>query len=308
LRPEDEAAALEAAPLAGSALPLPGGCEGATVRLHPLLCGEFRAAPAWFHREEGLGAGRRALGIGVPAGDFIRAPIVAFLLEHPTAGPIVVDTGLDPSVAEDPRPNLGRFGSRALPALRMRPEQAVPAQLESRGVDVTAVRVALMTHLHLDHASGMRQFPEATFLISRPEWQFAKRPLAILRGYVRRHFAFTSEPLLLDFEAEGRAFASFAHSLDVFGDGAVRLVSTPGHTAGHYSLIVRLRDGEALLTGDAVYTMHNLRTGHLPWRFYDRRAYVASLRAMQLFARDHPEALVVPGHDMDAWRELEAVY
>src|SRR2546423_2086246 len=155
-------------------LPLPGGRDGATVRLHPLLCGEAKWPEAWPHRTDGPLARLRALGVGVSPGSWVRLPIVAFLVEHPSAGPILIDTGLDPSVADDRTGNFGqvlaRTGGRTT---TLEPSQAVPEQLRARGVDPAAMRLVVMTHLHYDHASGVSQVPGAAVLMSTHEWEAA---------------------------------------------------------------------------------------------------------------------------------------
>src|SRR5919106_6892662 len=96
-------------------LPLPGGREGSIVRLHPLLCGRSVAPPAYLLREPGRLAALRALGIGVRRDDWVPIPIVAFLLEHPGAGHVLIDTGLHPSVAVKPAENPRRGGTLPFP-------------------------------------------------------------------------------------------------------------------------------------------------------------------------------------------------
>ena len=115
-------------------LPLPGGTTGATVRLHPLLSGTASGPPGWIHREDGRLAKLHALGIGVPKSDFLDIPIVSFLVEHPSAGPVLIDTGLHPSCAVDPKQNLGRVGALAFPAsrwIRSRPWRISCARVRS---------------------------------------------------------------------------------------------------------------------------------------------------------------------------------
>src|ERR687894_1833347 len=141
-------------------LPLPGGRRGATVRLHPLLCGRSIAPPAYLMRESGRLAALRGLGIGVRRDAWISIPIVAYLVEHPGAGPILIDTGLHPSVAVDPRKSLGRPGAFTLRP-SMKPEDAVAAQLRAREIEASDIRLVVMTHLHVDHASGVSEFPNA---------------------------------------------------------------------------------------------------------------------------------------------------
>jgi glyoxylase-like metal-dependent hydrolase (beta-lactamase superfamily II) len=293
-----------------ASLPLPGGRDGATVRLHPLMTGTVTGPAAWFHREDGRLAGLHALGIGVGAEGMVEQPAPAFLVEHPSAGRILVDTGYHPSVAVDPKQNLGRLNSRAFkPTLTA--ADAVPAQLRARGIDQSQIGTVLMTHLHSDHASAMSEFPGATFLFSVEEWETAttiSRPA--FHGYVRRQFDHAFEYRTVDFEHAQYvdSFATFGRAVDVFGDGSVRLVYTPGHTLGHISVVLRLTTRDALIAGDAIYSRRTLETGHKPYRMEDEHLFERSLREIQLYAEGTPDALIVPGHDMEAWRELSPTY
>ena len=290
-----------------ASLPLSGGREEATVRLHPLLVATGKGPSAYFHRDEGRLARLRALGVG---SDAVEVPYVAFLVEHPSAGLILIDTGFHPSVAVDPKQNLGRLGARVF-APEMEASDAVPAQLRARGIAPSEVRTIVMTHLHGDHASGISEFPGAMFLISQQEWDEAStvsRPA--FHGYVRRHFDHAFDFRTIDFGAsEGiDSFASFGRAVDVFGDGSVRLVFTPGHTSGHVSVVLRLKDREALVAGDAIYSRRTLETGHKPYLMEDEHLFERSLREIQIYAKETPDALIIPGHDMEAWRALAPVY
>jgi N-acyl homoserine lactone hydrolase len=89
----------------------------------------------------------------------------------------------------------------------------------------------------------------------------------------------------------------------VFGDGSLTLASTPGHTAGHLSLILRLHDREALLCADAAYTLATIRDGQSPWLTHDSDEFERSLRQIQAYDSEHPDAIVIPGHDMAAWED-----
>ena len=289
-----------------AALPLPGGREGATVRLHPLLAATGRGPSAYFHREEGRLAPLRSLGFG---GDTVEVPYQAFLVEHPSAGRILIDTGFHPSVAVDPKENLGRVGARVF-APEMEASDAIPAQLRARGIEPAEIKTILMTHLHGDHASGISEFPGAMFLISQQEWDEAStvsRPW--MHGYVRRHFDHAFDFRTVDFGGSGiDSFATFGRGVDVFGDGSVRLVFTPGHTLGHMSVILRLKEREALVAGDAIYTRRTLDTGHKPYLMEDEHLFERSVREIEIYARETPDALIIPGHDMAAWRKLSPVY
>ncbi len=291
-----------------ASLPLPGGHEGATVHVHPLLVAQMKGPPALFHREEGRMGSLHALGIGVSRDDYVEVPVVAFFVEHPTAGPMLIDTGFHGSVPIEPGLAMGRFGGLLFKDVEMESNQAVPAQLRGVGVAAESIKTIVMTHLHSDHAGGIAHFPEATFIISEREWAEARRGNQ-LAGYIKRQYDHAFDYRLVDFEGPGASsFATFGSSIDLFGDGSVMLVATPGHTHGHMSVVLRLDGGEALITGDAIYTMRTLRERHVPYRMDDEHRFRRSLREIELYVEQTPNAVVVPGHDMAHWRTLAPVY
>ncbi len=106
------------------------------MRLEPLLTGTSVGPPTFFLREPGRLAWRKALGFGVPRSQWRRLPIPAFLVHHPSAGPLLIDTGFHASVAVKPAANLGRVSALAFKDIEMTPEQAVvgaAAQARHRG-------------------------------------------------------------------------------------------------------------------------------------------------------------------------------
>jgi glyoxylase-like metal-dependent hydrolase (beta-lactamase superfamily II) len=290
-------------------LPLPGGGrEGTRVKLHPLLTAKGLAPPAWFLRAEGRFAWRKAFGIGVPRGEWVPFPIPAFLVEHPSAGAILIDTGFHGSVAVKPQANLGRLNARFFRTVEMGPDQAVAAQLRARGMQPADVKVVVMTHLHSDHASAISDFPGATFVVSAAEWAAAAAGGA-RHGYVKRQFDHGFDWRLLDFEGgDASSFSGFARSFDLFGDGSLRTVYTPGHTLGHMSVVLQTARGEVLIAADAIFLRRTLDDTHLPHSLADEHLFRRSLREIRQYATETPDALIVPGHDWDAWEALDASY
>jgi N-acyl homoserine lactone hydrolase len=235
--------------------------------------------------------------------------VVSFLVEHPSAGAILIDTGFHPSVAVDPKQNLGRFGALLFPIREMKQEDSVPAQLRAMGLHHRDVRLVVMTHLHLDHASAMSEFPEATFVFTKREWEAATGPRGWQHGYRQRQFDHAFDYRLLDFEDPSvDSYATFGRSLDLLGDGSVRAVYTPGHTEGHMSVVLRLRDREALIAGDAIYTRRALSEGIFPFKVEDGHRFGRSLKEIQLYWQTRENALVIPGHDMEFWKTLDPAY
>lgn len=278
------------------------------MHLHPLLVAQMAGPPALAHREEGRTGSLHALGFGVSRDDYDEIPVVAFLVEHPGAGPLLIDTGFHGSVAIEPGQAMGRFGGLLYRDVQMESSQAVPAQLRGLGIPPESVKTVVMTHLHSDHAGGIAHFPEATFVVSETEWRTAVKA-GQLNGYIKRQFDHAFDYRLVDFDgSDASSFATFGRSLDLFGDGSVMLVSTPGHTHGHMSVVLRMEQGEALITGDAAFTTRTIRESHLPHRLDDEHRFRRSLKEIQLYAEQTPGALIIPGHDMEFFRTLDRVY
>lgn len=271
------------------------------VRVHPLMTARMKAPPAFYERPGGpLPVGLvRGMGLHVPRSKWFWLPIPAFLIEHPSAGPILVDSGLHEQVATDVGAALGR-PAKLLFTIDMQPEWALPAQLRARGVDPAAVETIVLTHMHYDHTSGLSQFPGATVHVDAAEYAAAKDG-SMKDGYMPR---LTSTP--------GQKWETFPHEedeVDLLGDGTIRLLRTPGHTVGHRSVVVRLASGgELLLTGDAAYARVTVERSLTPVLTWKDGPYRESLARVQKWVADHPGAPYVPGHDQDAWDALPAVF
>jgi N-acyl homoserine lactone hydrolase len=249
----------------------------------------------------------RALLSGKPARTI---PIPAFLIRHPSAGAVLVDTGLHPSIATDGRENFGRLGSR-LGKPQLQAGEDVPAQLRKRGLDPGEIPLVVMTHLHSDHTSAISEFSKSTFVVSETEWKAAAMgPRPTLNGYRRAHFDYAFDYRTIDFDRGGiDSYASFGRSFDLFGDGSVRLAFTPGHTAGHMSVVARLEQNDFVIGGDAVYTLAQLNgEAPVPPRPFDSHNWRRSVQELRLFQSQFPDAVITPGHDPEFYSRIDARY
>lgn len=289
--------------------PLPGGGEGSTVIVEPLEAGTATMPPGFAERQGSkLAAAKRAAGIGIPKDQWETVPIPAFLIRHPTAGLILVDTGLHPSVAADPSQSLGKLMGRYFD---LEKGMDVPAQLRARSIQPEHIRVVVMTHLHLDHASAISEFPNATFVISSAEWAAAAEArIPQMQGYVPDQYDYAFDYRLIDFDAaEGIvSYGPLARTFDLFGDGSIRLAFTPGHSLGHQSVICRLAQRDFLIAGDAVFNWRQMEGLAEPWRVPDHHSWARSLWEIQELRREYPYTVVVPGHDPTFWKQLEPRY
>ena len=284
--------------------PLPGGKQGAQVTVEPMITGAIQVAEAIQASptgEMGLIESLRAM-----RGPTRPVPVPAFLVHHPGAGPVLIDTGLHPSIASDPEANLGRLAASFTDPVVSKGE-AVPDRLRAQGIDSSAVRAVVLTHLHVDHASAVSEFPSAAFVVSKAEWEDATSGLLpILKYYRPQQFDHALDFRTVDYEADSiNSHSTFGRSFDLFGDGSVVLVSTPGHSAGHQSVVLRTGAGIVLVAGDAIFLDGQLDPGaDLAARARDRHNYERSIRELALFRKQHPDAIIVPGHDPDFFAKL----
>lgn len=208
-------------------------------------------------------------------------PVGAFLIEHPD-GPVVFDTGMHPELERD----TSRLGPTAsMFAVEQSPGWSLTGQLDAVGVAPDDVAVAVVSHLHFDHCGGLAQLPAARVLVQAAEWRAAFQERLIELGiYNPADFDLGHDRILLDGEE------------DVFGDGRLRVVPTPGHTMGHQSLLV---DGHTLLVGDACYCQAALDQDALPPFGADldrQRGVFEWLRQRQASG-----TRLVYSHDADQW-------
>ena len=259
------------------------------VQLVPLLAGEIQLTHRFEFAPPGPLPGERTLLAQLLGVRRHWAPVPAFLIRHPEHGDTLVDTGLDPTVAHDPVATLGPATGRLFPT-RIHP---VKPQLDALGADVARV---VLTHAHSDHISGLGQFPDATVVLDRREADATHATASWLNGYVPRVLDRARDLDLRDVDS-GEPHAGFDRTIDLFGDGSVRLVSTSGHSPGHCSVLVRTETREVLLCGDAAGSERQLHELAPMAIFADRARAIDSLERIQAWVREHPEGLAVPGHD-----------
>ena len=288
--------------------PLAGGTPGATVVVEPLIAGHVDFPQAMM-----VSPGGRFLTLKLMRALFGRrepnvVPVPAFLVRHPSAGAILVDTGLHPSIATDGRENFGGMANRiGKPALEA--GEDVPAQLRKRGIDPGEVPIVVMTHMHSDHTSAISEFSKSTFVVSEAEWEAAATgPRPTLNGYRRSHFDYAFDFRTVDFDRAGNdSYASFGRTFDLFGDNSIHLAYTPGHSAGHMSVVARLAQNDFVIGGDAMYVAAQLGgDAAMPPRPFDAHNFRRSLQELRLFHSQFPGATITPGHDPDFYARLGA--
>jgi N-acyl homoserine lactone hydrolase len=217
-------------------------------------------------------------------GTKIYAPYFFYLVQHPE-GNVLFDSGVHPDLRDDPHGRLGEAAEAIV--VEMGPEDDVVNQLRKIGLEPGDVQHVVQSHLHFDHAGGLEFFPDATVYVQRRELSFAYWPSVYQRGiYIRADF---DHPLHWK-ELEGE--------YDMFGDGSIVLIPTPGHTPGHQSMLVRLSEQPILLLSDVTYLMEKMRQRLLPAILWSPDDMVASWELVEDIERRLGARLICT-HDVD---------
>lgn len=227
-------------------------------------------------------------GVLVSGGSGVmRYPVPGYAVEH-ERGIVLFDTGLHDTLmtSNDELEGLARVFTVELAS-----DDLVEVQLAARGIEASAITHVVNSHLHFDHCGRNGPFAGASTLLQKAEWEAAHH---------RGPTTYVGSPLD-EVEAGRVELIDGAH--DVFGDGTIVCVPTPGHTAGHQSLLVRQSEhpdaDSALLVGDACYLREMLTGGILPPFAHDAEQ---QRRSYDTLARHEREgARLMFSHDVDHW-------
>src|SRR6201992_2883780 len=168
------------------------------------------------------------------------------------------------------------------------PKVSLVDQLAKIDVKPDQIKYVGISHYHADHTGQISSFPKATLLIGTREWDAITAPKPA-EGVNFKPF---ESWIKGDSKVEPQALDK-----DVFGDGTVIVLRTPGHTPGHSSLLVKLSQmGPVLITGDAAHFHENWDSDGVPAFNYDRAQTVASLERLKKIAATL-NATVIIQHD-----------
>lgn len=204
---------------------------------------------------EGLAGDVSRWSPGVNEGKSMGFVDSCYLIKH-SQGWFLWDTGIADEVAAMPN-GLAPADPRAV--LWHRPK-TLAAQLEQLGVKPSDIKAIAISHTHPDHIGNVEMFPTAMLYVQKAEYEWPG-----VNGAPR-------------FKPEHPA-TKLEGDRDVFGDGSVTILSTPGHTPGHQSLLVKLpHTGALLLSGDAVHFKGNWDNLGVPIMNFNKEQTLASMQ------------------------------
>src|SRR5499433_1304738 len=156
------------------------------------------------------------------------------------------------------------------------PTVGIVDRLKELGVTPDQIKYVGISHFHADHTGQLAPFTNATLLIGKGDWDQITSPTPMQGANVAGFKSWI---------AENRKVEPLTADKDVFGDGSVVVLRTPGHTPGHSCLLVRLKEmGAVLLSGDAARLRENSGSNGVPSFNFDRAATVAAIERRKQIA------------------------
>src|SRR5271167_4306713 len=279
---------MEGAPDASAGSALPDAINaGVAERLYRLDCGHSLAndESVWTPGEN--------------VGRSIEFSSTCWLIKHGSEW-LLWDTGVPEATLNDPR------GWSTLPKLIVyHLDRSLTDQLAEIGLKPDDIALVAISHTHGDHIGNVGLFPNSTVVMQRAEYSWIHSPdgpndnVNQLMALARKLMGSPKKLQLIDGDA------------DVFGDGSVTLVSTPGHTPGRQSLLVHLRNsGFIVLSGDVVHLDENFENNIVPSLNTDKQESLASMERIRQMIAMYNATLFI-NHDEkqeDKLRLLPAFY
>ena len=242
----------------------------------------------------------------------IRCHSLVGLLQHPTHGWFLWDTGYAPRMLEATERFPFSLYRRVTP-LRLAPEQAVKVQLERSGLASHDIRQIIISHFHADHVSGLKDFPSAKLIAHHSAYADVASRCgfgAVRRGYLPDLIPadFHQRTALLP-RFKGPPLPGLGATYDLWGDESVRLVELPGHARGQIGMLAHTTDGLVFFVADACWMRRSIDEDRPPSRLThlfvdDGTAVRQTINALHRFAQAYPDVRIVPTHCPETYADV----
>jgi glyoxylase-like metal-dependent hydrolase (beta-lactamase superfamily II) len=222
---------------------------------------------------------------------------VAIWVKHPE-GNFLFDTGLGDSI--DTQFQEMSFIHKQL--FNYKKELSVKNQLIREGMDPAVINSIILSHLHWDHCSGIKDFPGADVYTTEEELTFARTENAHAPAFLKSQYE-GAEVNWKYLKFTNSKYECFDQSCDYFGDGSVVLVKLGGHTKGSVGMFINQPGKRYFFTGDITWNIEGFkrpgRKHFIPLSLVDENKNQLDsmiVKIHQLMIADST-LIVVPAHD-----------
>ena len=223
----------------------------------------------------------------------VTIPVSMWIIDHPK-GVVVFDTGNNVEITKNCKAYWAAGLCDFLKPSQTR-ETTIDMQLKKLGYSTDDVKVVISSHSHLDHAGNLKLFPNAIHAFQKKELYQGWWPEKFQGREGKGPF------VLADLEGTREYnFLELQGDYDLYGDGSITILSTPGHTLGHQSVKVKFKSGNTIVIAqDAIWMQENM-DGYPAGLNYSVQDYTNSVNRLK-WIRDLEGAPVYYGHDQDQY-------
>ena len=245
-------------------------------------------------------------------------PAIVGLFKHPNMGNVLFDTGYAKRFLDETK-NFPNVLYRLLTPMHLCEKEGLVTQLQHQDIGVDDVDYIFISHFHADHIAGLLDYPKAKFICSQHAFEsFDRRSgfSALIKGYLKgllpkdflTRVRFIEECRHMKLE---ESLHPFGTGYDVFNDGSMMAIELPGHSWGHYGLLLFDDDEVNFLIGDACWTEEAYTNGTRPNRLTriimsSEDEYLSTLTKLTKLYGENKHINIIPSHCQKTFEAFNA--
>ncbi len=270
--------------------------KGKDVKIHALCTGSV-AVKTNFKKKKGFGELAK-LNILLDKHYTEYLPIWVWVIEHPD-GLIVIDTGENAQVSNldkylENESWFLRYQFKHAAKFKIDEKEELNHQFESVKLNLDAVKLVVLTHLHLDHTDGLKFFPKQEIIVADKEFKHANSNMPST-------YPSWFNPNKVTYQKDKIEVFDIAYPITTSED--LLYIPTPGHTIGHSSVLFRTDDFDIIFSGDTSYNQEQVLMNELAGVNADYKMTARTYKNLIEYGKIK-KTIYLPTHDEDAGQRL----